>query len=182
MSIFYAFHVVTEHRMYLGQHIIFDENHHNGVYKRVMDKLPVVNDIYAHPDKYTEKELDYPTMVALRELALEEVRIKIYPSYPSRMACLYVSNDLSAALDWAEYFIKIGRPTFQIVKIKVNGNIFTGDAVKCFDGTIDKSSNLIMAERYWRNEDNSPDEPPINEILVSGDLEVAEILKEYGNT
>lgn len=47
MSIFYAFHVVTEHRMHLGQHIIFDENHHNGVYKRVMDKLPVVNDIYA---------------------------------------------------------------------------------------------------------------------------------------
>ena len=182
MSIFYAFHVVTEHRMYLGQHIIFDENHHNGVYKRVMDKLPVVNDIYAHPDKYTEKELDYPTIVALRELALEEVRVKKYPSYPSRMACLYVSNDLQTALDWAEYFIKIGRPTFQIVKIKVNGNIFTGDAVKCFDATIDKSSNLIMAERYWRNEDNSPDEPPINEILVSGELEVAEILKEYGNT
>lgn len=131
MSIFYAFHVVTEHRMYLGQHIIFDEGHHNGVYERVMDKLPVVKDIYAHPDKYAEKELDYPTMVALQ--------------------------------------------------IKVNGNIFAGDAIKCFDGTIDKASNLIMAERYWKNEDNAPDEPPINEILVSGDLEVAEILKEYGN-
>lgn len=131
MSIFYAFHVVTEHRMYLGQHIIFDEGHHNGVYERVMDKLPVVKDIYAHPDKYAEKELDYPTMVALQ--------------------------------------------------IKINGNIFAGDAIKCFDGTIDKASNLIMAERYWKNEDNAPDEPPINEILVSGDLEVAEILKEYGN-
>lgn len=131
MSIFYAFHVVTEHRMYLGQHIIFDEGHHNGVYERVMDKLPVVKDIYAHSDKYAEKELDYPTMVALQ--------------------------------------------------IKVNGNIFAGDAIKCFDGTIDKASNLIMAERYWKNEDNAPDEPPINEILVSGDLEVAEILKEYGN-
>lgn len=131
MSIFYAFHVVTEHRMYLGQHIIFDEGHHNGVYERVMDKLPVVKDIYAHPDKYAEKELDYPTMVALQ--------------------------------------------------IKINGNIFAGDAIKCFDGTIDKASNLIMAERYWKNADNAPDEPPINEILVSGDLEVAEILKEYGN-
>lgn len=131
MSIFYAFHVVTEHRMYLGQHIIFDEGHHNGVYERVMDKLPVVKDIYAHPDKYAEKELDYPTMVALQ--------------------------------------------------IKINGNIFAGDATKCFDGTIDKASNLIMAERYWKNEDNAPDEPPINEILVSRDLEVAEILKEYGN-
>lgn len=131
MSIFYAFHVVTEHRMYLGQHIIFDEGHHNGVYERVMDKLPVVKDIYAHSDKYAENELDYPTMVALQ--------------------------------------------------IKVNGNIFAGDAIKCFDGTIDKASNLIMAERYWKNEDNAPDEPPINEILVSGDLKVAEILKEYGN-
>lgn len=31
------------------------------------------------------------------------------------------------------------------------------------------------------NEDTAPDKPPINEILVSGDLEAAEILKEYGN-
>lgn len=179
MSIFYAYHVVTERKMHLGQHIIFDENHHNGVYERVMDKLPIVNDIYDNPGNYRDKELEYPVMVALRELALEDIRKEKYPSYPSRMACLYVSEHLQDAFNWAEYFISIGRPTFQVVKIKVDGSIFVGDAIKCFDGTVDKTSNLIMAEKYWKNEANAPDEPPINEILAAGDLEIVEILKEY---
>lgn len=32
----YVYHVVTEKPMKLGQNIIFDENNHNGVYRRVM--------------------------------------------------------------------------------------------------------------------------------------------------
>lgn len=36
------YHVVTDKPMYLGQHINFNENNHNGVYDRVMDKLDVV--------------------------------------------------------------------------------------------------------------------------------------------
>lgn len=179
MSIFYAYHAVTEHKMNIGQHILFDENNHNGVWQRVMDKLPVINDIYEHPNNYHGKELEYPTMVALRELALEDVRRERYPQYPSRMSCLYVSESLQEAVNWAEYFIRIERPTFQIVKMKVNGNIFVGDATKCFDGTVDKASNRIMAERYWKNENNSHDNPPIKEIIADGDLEVVEILREY---
>lgn len=55
MGIFYTYHVVTEHQMHIGQHILFDENHHNGVWQRVMDKLPVINDIYEHPNNYHRK-------------------------------------------------------------------------------------------------------------------------------
>lgn len=29
----YFYHVVTEKPMYVGQHIVFDENHHNGVWQ-----------------------------------------------------------------------------------------------------------------------------------------------------
>ncbi len=54
-SPFFAYHAVTEQPVHLGQHIIFDENHHNGVYKRVMDKKRIVNDIYSHPEKYYGK-------------------------------------------------------------------------------------------------------------------------------
>ncbi|MFG6394612.1 MAG: hypothetical protein K1W24_10625 [Lachnospiraceae bacterium] len=43
-SPFFAYHAVTEQPVHSGQHIIFDENHHNGVYKRVMDKKGIVND------------------------------------------------------------------------------------------------------------------------------------------
>lgn len=60
--------------MKCGQHIIFDENHHSGVYERVQEKMEKVHDIYENPDKYDEKILEHHTSVALRELALEEVR------------------------------------------------------------------------------------------------------------
>ena len=87
-----VYHVVTDRPMKCGQHIIFDENHHSGVYERVQEKMEKVHDIYENPDKYDEKILEHHTSVALRELALEEVRRKKYPQFPSRMSCLYVSR------------------------------------------------------------------------------------------
>ncbi len=74
MNEFYAYHVVTERPMHIGQHIIFDETHYSGVYERVMNKLNIVNDIYDNPSKYDTDTLEHHTFVALRELALEEVR------------------------------------------------------------------------------------------------------------
>lgn len=85
-------------------------------------------------------------VVALRELALEEVRREKYPDYPSRMGCLYVSETLRESQNWADYFISLGRPTFQIVKVKVTGNRFVGDAAKCFDGSPRRDENLLLAE------------------------------------
>ena len=38
------YHVVTERPMTLGQEIIFDENHHSGVYERVYNLLDKVDD------------------------------------------------------------------------------------------------------------------------------------------
>ena len=60
--------------MYVGQQITFDEKHHSGVYQRVYDKIDIGNDIYANPNKYDAETLEHHTSVALRELALEEVR------------------------------------------------------------------------------------------------------------
>ena len=178
-DIFYAYHVVTERPMYLGQHIVFDENNRSGVYQRVMARLDIVKDIYQNPQKYENTELDYPLMVALRELALEEVRKEKYPDYPSRLGCLYVSETLQESIHWADYFIKRGRQVFHIVKLKITGSRFLGDATKCFDGTVDREENRRMAERYWENGENPPDEPPIKEYLVGGDIEVIEIVKEF---
>lgn len=176
---FYAYHVVTDRPLKLGQHILFDETHHSGVYERVMARLDTVNDIYRDPQKYEGAELEYPVTVALRELALEEVRAEKYPHYPSRMGCLYVSETLQESRNWAEYFIGLGRPTFSIVKVKVTGKHFIGDATKCFDGTVRKEENLRMAEKYWENGPNPPEEPPIHEYLVSGDIEIVEIIQEF---
>ena len=173
----YAFHVVTDKPMDLCQQIVFDETHHSGVYQRVMDKLDIVRDIYDHPDKYDKDELEHHTSVALRELALEEVRRKKYPQYPSRMSCLYVSNTFEEANNWAKYFAEIGRPTYSIVKLQIDGNCFIGDATKCFDGHIHKEENIRLAELYWKNAPNSANEPPIQEMLVDGMITVIEIVK-----
>lgn len=180
MSELYVYHVVTERPMELGQHIIFNEANHSGVYQRVMEKTEIVNDIYAHPEKYEGSKLEHHTLVALRELALEEVRKEKYPNFPSRMGCLYVSKSLDEANKWFDFFTRIGRPTFQIVKLKVNGNCFEGDATKCFDGSLHKEENLCLAKRYWENKKEQSDEPSVIEILVDGDIEVVEIVKEKG--
>ena len=85
----YVYHVVTDRPMKAGQQFFFDETHHNGVHQRVFDKIDIVKDIYRNPAKYSAESLEHHTSVAMRELALEEVRKKKYPTYPSRMSCLY---------------------------------------------------------------------------------------------
>lgn len=172
------YHVVTDRPMILGQVLIFDENHHSGVYKRVYELEDKVNDIYNNPKSYENVELDHHLKVALRELAIEEIRKEKYPEYPSRLASLYVSKTLEEAEKWYNLFIEWGRPTYSIVKVSVDGNIFVGDAYNCFDGTIDKKKNLELAENYWKYKTNQEGKEPIVEILASGKIKVIEIVKE----
>ena len=174
----YVYHVVTDRPMCVGQEIIFDENHHSGVYQRVYEKIDIINKIYANPSEYNADDLEHHTSVALRELALEEVRQKKYPQYPSRLSCLYVSKTFEEADNWGIYFAQIGRPTYCIVKLEVNGNCFIGDATNCFKGTTDKAENLRLAEIYWENKTNKSDEEPVWEMLVDGKITVVEIIKE----
>ncbi len=178
MEELYVYHVVTDRPMHIGQHIVFDDKNHSGVYSRVMSKLPVVNDIYSHPDQYDAEKLEHHTRVALRELALEKIRKRDYPQYPSRMGSLFVSDNIEDSKMWAKLFVDWGRPTYAIVKLRVVGNIFAGDANNCFDATTNEHENLLLAERYWKNLPNLQGKPPIKEILVNGDIEVIEILKE----
>ncbi len=172
------YHVVTDKPMKVGQTIIFDEHHHSGVYQRVYELKDKVDDIYLHPDQYNDNEFDHHLKVALRELAMEEVRLQKYPNYPSRLASLYVSKTLEEAEIWYELFIKLGRPTYSIVKVEVDGNEFIGDAENCFDGTKDKAKNLELAEYYWKGEKNYKGKEPIEEIIVNGNIQVVEIIKE----
>lgn len=171
-----AYHVVTDRPMSVGQHIIFDDTHHSGVFSRVMALKDQTEDVYAHPEKYP-LPLEHHLDVALRELALEEVRLQKYPQYPSRMACLYVSREVEEARRWGEFFARIGRPTYCIVELKITGLIFVGDACNCFDGTPDKASNLAKAEHYWQNQPNE-DGRPIWEMLADGDIEVVRVIDE----
>jgi len=164
--------------MQVGQIIQFDEAHRSGVYQRVQEKLPQVRDVYAHPELYRGRKIEHHLSVALRELALEQVRAEKYPHYPSRMGCLYASGSYEEAERWGEFFARIGRPTYSIVKMQVEGNCFQGDAANCFDGTCDEQENLRLAELYWKNQRMAGDEPPIVELLIGGPIVVTEVVKE----
>ena len=177
MSKFY-YHVVTDKPIKLGQVIVFDETHHSGVYNRVYELKDKVNEIYLNSNHYNDNEFDHHLKVALRELALEEVRKNKYPNYPSRLASLYVSNTLEEAEKWYNFFIELGRPTYSIVKVEVDGNEFIGDAQNCFDGTKNKNKNMELAEYYWQRKDNYKGKEPIIEIIVDGKIKVVEIIKE----
>ena len=173
----FVYHVVTDRPMQAGQKIIFDENNRSGVYRRVMDKQALVEQIYANPEQYAADELEHHTTVALRELALEEVRQKDFPELPSRLGCLYASKTLEEAEKWAGLFVQWGRPTYHIVKLSVE-KWFEGDAWNCFRGSPDRDDNLCLAKRYWRDLPNVLGEPRMPELLVSGDVTVVEIVKE----
>ena len=79
---------------------------------------------------------------------------------------------------WFEYFTRLQRPTYQIVKVKVDGKIFTGDACNCFDGTTNKEYNIKQAEIYWEGKDNTKSKKPIYETIISGKIKVIKIIKE----
>ncbi len=179
MEEFYAYHVVTGRPMALGQHIVFDGNHHNGVYHRVTEKLPLVEVIYAGPEAWEEQELEHHLSVALRELAMEEVRRAEYPHFPSRLACLYVSEDPGDSRLWVRLFRDWGRDVRQIVKLCIRGRRFVGDANNCFPGTPDRAANLEKARNYWQCGPNANRDRPIREMLADGDIEVVEILESF---
>lgn len=172
------YHVVSDKPKFAGQRFKVDEEHPNGVYERVQEQLEIVEDIYKNPEKYEGTALSHHVDVALRELALEKVRKEKYPQYPSRMAALYVSKTYEEAERWADYFARLGRPTYSVAKIEVNGRCYHGDAYKCFDGTISEAENLKQAEIYWLNGPNEDGHEPIVEVLVDGEIEVVEIMKE----
>lgn len=171
-----VYHVVCDRPLVVGQTIRFDESNRSGVYQRVMALTETAADVLAHPEKY-ELPLEHHLDVAIREMAMEQVRREHYPEYPSRMACLYVSRELEPAKQWAEYFARIGRPTYAVAEMEVEGRCFVGDALNCFDGTPDQADNLARAERYWQNAPNGEGDP-IHELLVDGDIRVVRIVEE----
>lgn len=165
-----VYHTVTERPMESGQKIIFDQGHHNGVYNRVTTFKKIIDGEKIHGElaDLIRSDMDNWGQVAYRELALEKVRAEEYPDYPSRMSCLYTSRTFEEARRWAEFFDRIGRKVFSVVKLSVDGNIFDADACNCFDGT-GTAEDIFKARLYWQC---AKTEKPVIETLVDGIITV----------
>lgn len=170
------YHLISDAPKAAGQRLLLDEAHPNGVYQRVSAQMELVKAIFACPEAYHGRQLSHEVKVALRELELEQARKQSYPRYPSRLAALYVSSTMEEAQRWAAYFVGLGRSVYGVARIKADGNCFIGDASKCFDGTVEESQNLKMAEIYWRNAPHPDEREPIPEILVDGEILIEDII------
>ena len=61
---------------------------------------------------------------ALRELALEDVRREQFPQLPSRMKCMFLTDDKKECLDNLSKFAKVGYGSFyQAVADKASGTV-----------------------------------------------------------
>lgn len=190
---FYAYHIVTNKKMSLGQVIHFDENQTNTLYRVFFEKEKLnlagedfIQILYSH---YTEEGLslsrenakvavDYvgQTIRAIREVIVEMVRLQEFPEYPSRLSCLYAAKSYEDALKWKELFESFNRKVLQIVKLRVVGNYFEGDGnlLPKEDG-LPFAQKIEQAREYWNG--NIRSEQP--ELLINGKIEVVEIINDY---
>lgn len=179
------YHVVTERPMQLNQEIIFNETHRNGVYGRIkrvnelkhrkQDDLEELSDF----DRIIMQNPSHWQNIANREIVLEEVRKSHYLNLPSRLACLYVSTSLEDAKKWAQYFIEVGRATYQIVELKSDGNAFTGDAHNCWYECPSEEVAKENAHDYWSCQPNKKGEEPVYETIIDGHITVVRIIETF---
>lgn len=143
------------------------------VAKRKFKKFKSKDDIYsiAHILEYYD--------VAIKEIALEEVRKEKFPNLPSRLHCMYLSISKDIVLEniksMANNREKNGKH-FQAVAVKLNGTIFK--AGKEYISREAKSYEYYKekANSYWKQKGLKDEE--VKEILFEGTAEIVEILKE----
>ena len=144
------------------------------VAKRKFKKFKTKDDVYsiAHILEYYD--------VAIKEIALEEVRKQFFPNLPSRLHCMYLSTSKDIALknvkSMAESREKNGKH-FQAVAVRLNGVIFK--AGKVYVSREGKSYNYYKdkAIEYWKQKGLKDEE--VKEVLFEGRAEIVEILAEY---
>ncbi|MBR3518111.1 MAG: GNAT family N-acetyltransferase [Lachnospiraceae bacterium] len=66
----------------------------------------------------------------------------------------------------------------KLLNLAVEDQRAHGVSPLCFDGTADEEENLKHAELYWQNWGKDDGQDPIVEVLVDGEIEVLEIMKE----
>jgi hypothetical protein len=192
---FYVYHLVTRNKMHLNQKITFNKNQKNTLYSFFFEKeqlnsrgedfFQILSSNYTDEGLVLNKEntevaIRYAgqTIRAIREVIVEMVRLQEYPEHPSRLSCLYAAKSYEDALKWKEVFDSFNRKVLQIVKLKVNGNSFEGDAnlLPKEDG-IPFSQKIEQAREYW----NGNVRNGLPELLIDGEIEVHEIIADFSN-
>ena len=152
-----------------------DENHQpwhvagfNSLKKGIFKNKKLLIDLSLALDKY-----DF----AFREIALEEVRREQFPHLPSRMKCMFLTDDKKECLENLPKFAsKAYGSHYQAVAVKVSGFVFYARDFGV--GRLGLSINQYkeQAVKYWSQDQNSTNKT--KEILFIGEAEIVEILGE----
>ena len=174
--------------MAVGQIIDFTEGQHNTLYRFFLEKEILndqqqdVYDVIAGKSTLNEEETALvkrylgSSSRAIREQITEFVRIQNFPHYPSRLSCLYATKTLDQAMQWKALFESYNRQVLQLVKLKVKGRYFEGNAelLPKEDGC-SFAFKIEQAQKYWTNKSSGP----LTELLIDGKIEVCEIIENY---
>ena len=107
-----------------------------------------------------------------RELMFEETRKEINENLPSRLKCLYVCKTESELKTWCDIFKRTNKKKYQILKLKLTGKIFLGDASLILRQNISLNKKKEQAYKYWHGDKKDN----INEYLFIGTAEVVKII------
>ena len=122
-----------------------------------------------------------------QEKALEEARKAVNPELPSRLTCMYLSDDKKDCFERLAQRDKDGIGAHsQVIAIKLNGKIFKGDQAHLLSVSrpIPFDDFYKIGINYWKNAEPPKSKPSFMvgegiEYLFEGQAEVIEILKEY---
>lgn len=123
------------------------------------------------------KELEEYDFI-LRELAYEQVRETEFKNLPSRLKCMFLSENKEDCLKNLKNFYQKGHGSFfQVVAVKLNGNLFYSCEIPTSRKGWSYSDYLEEGKKYWSQNQTSNKKP--YEILFEGKAEIVEILDEY---
>lgn len=124
-------------------------------------------------DELILKTINDDAMIT-RELMFEETRKEVNSELPSRLKCLYVCKTKKEIKEWLDIFQRTSKKHFQILKLKLTGTIFCGDASFILRQNISLHKKKEQAKMYWSGSKKNN----INEYLFIGKAIVEDILNE----
>jgi hypothetical protein len=180
------YHVNSYKELNIGDVLVFDNNTHNLMYETVFNSSYKYNNIDAN-ELLINKKRNKDTLLSneefdlvlntvnndayvMRELALESIRKEYYPEYPSRLSCLYLTDNIEDAEMWVNILKRNNKKALQILTLEVDGVIFEGDGSLMKRLNLSYNEHLENAKKYWSNETNNKDE-----VLFLGSAKVIDI-------
>lgn len=115
----------------------------------------------------------------LREVAFEELRKKEFSDYPSRLKCMFLTDNKDDCLKNLKTFhLKGYGKFFQVVAVKLNGYVFSAPSKNEMSSGLSYNDYYEMARTYWSKYQLLPDLPK-DQILFKGNAEIVDIIEEY---